>query len=445
MKRFPRRAALPPAPAPPFFGPSVVRAAFLLAVFGWGTGVYGPPVYLHAVVARTGWPLGTVSLAMTVHFLAGAIVIAALPRIHRRVGLPATTIAGAILTSLGVLGWALAAELWQLFAAALASGGGWVTMGAFAINAILAPWYSRSRPRALSSAYNGASVGGVVFSPLWALLIARIGFVASAVVVGLAMIVTVVWLARRVFSKSPEAMGQRPDGLVAAGAPIEDRPAGGEAAGRVGARELPGPLPGPRLWRSRQFLTLAAAMALGLFAQMGLLAHLYSLLVPALGARGAGFAMGLATVCAVAGRTIVVRTMPVGTDRRIVMAAGYAIQLLGSFVLMLAPPGAMWPIVVGIVLFGSGIGNATSLPPLIAQLEFTREDLPRAVALTVAVSQATYAFAPAVFGLLLIVTAAAPPAVGQGATAFFVGAAFVQAMAIAAVLAGRQPGLRPVR
>ena len=41
--------------------------------------------------------------------------------------------------------------------------------------------------------------------------------------------------------------------------------------------------------------TLALGMALGLFAQIGLVAHLFSLLTPALGAQQAGLAMGLAT------------------------------------------------------------------------------------------------------------------------------------------------------
>ena len=45
-------------------------------------------------------------------------------------------------------------------------------------------------------------------------------------------------------------------------------------------------------------------MALGLFAQIGLVAHLFSLLVPALGAQQAGLAMGLATALAIAGRTL---------------------------------------------------------------------------------------------------------------------------------------------
>ena len=50
------------------------------------------------------------------------------------------------------------------------------------------------------------------------------------------------------------------------------------------------------------------------------------------------------------------------------------------------------------MLFGAGIGNATSLPPLIAQSEFAR-DVAR-VPLIVAIAQAAYAFAPAIFGAL---------------------------------------------
>jgi hypothetical protein len=68
-------------------------------------------------------------------------------------------------------------------------------------------------------------------------------------------------------------------------------------------------------------------------------------------------------------------------------------------VLMLAVDHA-WAVWAGVLLFGAGIGNATSLPPLIAQAEFAREDAARVVPLIVAMSQGAYAFAPAVFGVL---------------------------------------------
>ena len=124
-------------------------------------------------------------------------------------------------------------------------------------------------------AYNGGNIGGVVFSPLWAAAIAAVGFPATAAAIGLVMVITMWILADRVFSRTPRAMRLIPDG---------------DEAGAAAASIVPptaSPLPGRRLWSNAKFLTLAAGMALGLFAQIGLAVHLFSLLVPALGATGA--------------------------------------------------------------------------------------------------------------------------------------------------------------
>src|SRR5438105_862677 len=283
-----------------FHGWRVVAGAFVLAIFGWGVGFYGPPVFLHQVRAARGWSLPLASSAVTVHFLIGTIVVANLPALYRRFGLPAVTKAGAIALALGVCGWAMAAEPWQLFVATLFSGAGWVAMGAAAVNAIIAPWFSRRRPAALAMAYNGASIGGVVFSPLWVAAIGWLGFAAAAAAIGLVMAITIWILADRLFAKTPQQLGLTPDG---------DEPGAPASASTSPAAPV---LPGRALWRDRRFVTLAAGMAAGLFAQIGLIAHLFSLLVPALGAEAAGFAMGLATAMAIAGRSLVGWLMPAG-------------------------------------------------------------------------------------------------------------------------------------
>jgi Major Facilitator Superfamily len=409
-----------------FFGPSVVRATFVMALFGWGVGFYGPSIFLHAVVQRTGWPLTLVSTAVTVHYLFGALVVARLPRLHRRFGVGPTAVAGAACTAFGVLGWSVAGAPWQLFASALASGAGWVTMGAVAVNAAIAPWYVRTRPLALAKAYNGASVGGVVFSPLWVLLIAQWGFVMSSAVVGLVMVAVMAALSSIVLVKTPEQLGQAADGDASAAT------APGMDALRAGA------LPGRLLWRDRCFLSLALGMAAGLFAQIGLLAHLFSVLVPALGARAAGVAMGFATGCAIAGRLIAARLLPAGAHRRTVAALSYAVQCIGSIILFAAAEQQTACILLGVALFGFGIGNATSLPPLIAQVEFVKEDVPRVVALIVAMGQATYAFAPAALGFVLSASDSAGPRLGPGTSAFFLTVVAVQSVAMLCFLSGRR-------
>jgi hypothetical protein len=371
-----------------FFGWRVVWSAFALAVFGWGVGFYGPPVYLHTVIQRTGWPLPLVSSAVTVHFLVGAIVIANLPALYRRFGVSRVTSAGVLTLAGGVVGWAIAATPVQLFAAAILSGGGWVALGAAAVNAIVAPWFERARPAALATAYNGASIGGLVFTPLWVALIGRVGFVAAATALGAVMVITIWTLSHTVFSLRPEDVGQAPDG---------DAPA--TPSSPVSPRTAP-PLPGRTLWHHEKFLTLAAGMALALFAQIGLLAHLFSILVPVLGADRAGAAMGIAAGLGIAGRTLVGWLMPPRANRRLIACASYGVQAVGSVLAALAYGSSTSALLLGVCLFGVGIGNATSLPPMIAQTEFARSDVQRIVSLAVAIAQATYAFAPGTFGIV---------------------------------------------
>lgn len=412
--------------SPIFFGPWVVRATFVMAMFGWGVGFYGPSIFLHAVVQRTGWSLTLLSTVVTVHYLFGALVITRLPSLHRRHGVGPTALVGSICAAVGVWGWSVAELPWTLFLSALLSGAGWVTMGAVAVNAAIAPWYLHQRPMALAKAYNGASIGGLVFSPLWVLLIAQLGFPASAGLVGLVMVVVMTLLSATVFARTPEPLGQGPDGEGLGGAAPGMTP--------TQARALPGRL----LWRNGRFLSLALGMAAGLFAQIGLLAHLFSVLVPALGAQVAGLAMGFATACAIGGRMFVARLLSAGANRRRVAALAYGVQLAGSIVLVCVDEQQTAWILLGVALFGSGIGNATSLPPLIAQAEFAREDVPRVVALTVAMAQASYAFAPAVFGFVLSATAAGGAHLGMNTSAFLLAVAAVQVIAILSFLAGRR-------
>lgn len=407
-----------------YYGWRVAWAAFVLAIFGWGVGFYGPPVYLHAIREARGWPLAVVSAAVTSHFLIGAVVAANLPRLYRRFGLPMVSKAAALALAVGICGWATATAPWHLFVATVLSGFGWGGMSAAAVNAIVSPWFIRARPAALGLAYNGGSIGGVIFSPVWVAAIQTVGFPSAAAAVGGIMLLTVWVLADTLFSRSPQQMGLMPDGDAPGAAPTFLH------------GPLITPLPGRLLWRNRRFLTLSAAMAIGLFAQIGLIAHLFSLLVPALGAPYAGLAMGGATAAAIVGRTLVGWLMPPDADRRLVACISYAVQIAGSMALLAASGTHVPLLLLGVILFGSGIGNATSTPPLIAQTEFVKEDVPRVVALIVGIAQGTFAFAPVVFGLIREL---APPTTASGATpAVFIAAAVLQALAIAAFLAGRR-------
>ncbi|GAB7529581.1 MFS transporter [Pseudomonas sp. 3A(2025)] len=402
---------------PRFFGQTVLVCTFILAVVGWGTGFYGPPVYMQAVIERTGWPIAQVSAAVTLHFLSGTVVIANLPRIYARFGVPAITLLGSIVLGVGVNIWAQANQLWVLYAGAICSGIGWVTLGAAAVNTLIAPWYVKERPQALGKAYNGASMGGVIFSPLWVFLIERFGFGTAALMITITAVVLMGSFAFLVFNKSPQSLGQHPDNAA-----LPDP---------IATSASVAPWTAVQTLRSARFRTLAAGMSLGLFAQIGLIAHLYSILAGRMSARDASFAMGLATASALGGRYLAARLMTRGTDRRQLACLGYAIQMLGTLMLLglNSHPTVAW---LAVLLIGSGIGNATSLPPLIAQTEFSREQTARVIALMVAISQATYAFAPASFGLIR----SNFPDPGEAIIALVIAAAAAQLLAILAFSRG---------
>lgn len=356
-------------PTETYFGWKVVGAAFVVAVFGWGIGFYGPSVFLHTLHVERGWSIAVVSAAITAHFLFCALATAYLSEAYGRWGVARVTQTGVGLAAVGVVLWANVPAAWMLFPAAILSGAGAAaTMGA-AINAIVAPWFDQDRPKALSLAFNGASIGGLVFTPLWVGLIARLGFAAAALLMAIAA-VAILW------PVSARYLRPQPSRHAAAPSPA---PALSKAA----------------LLRNPRFATISASVALGLFAQVGLLAHLLTRLTASFGEVGAAWAIVLVSACAVLGRTLFGWLIG-NRDRRKGAALNFVMQACGTVLLALSSGVA--PLLCGCVLFGLGVGNLVSLPPLIIQREFAPADVGRAVALTVAINQAVFAFAPAVLG-----------------------------------------------
>jgi predicted MFS family arabinose efflux permease len=384
-----------------YFGWKVVAAAFVVGVFGWGIGFYGPSVFLGTLHAERGWPIWLVSGAITAHFLCSAVVTAYLPEAYGRWGVARVTQAGAGLAALGAVLWANVPAAWQLFPVALVSGAGAAATMGGAINAIVSPWFDRDRPKALGLAFNGASVGGLVCTPLWVALIERLGFAAAGMLMAIAT-VAILW------PVSARYLRPQPDRNSSGGAPA---PAASKAA----------------LLRNPRFATISTPFALGLFAQVGLFAHLVTRLTGSFGDEGAAWAIGLVSLCAVLGRTLFGWLIG-NRDRRNGAALNFVMQACGTVLLALS--SGVTPLLCGCVLFGLGVGNLVSLPPLIIQREFAPADVGRAVALTVAINQAVFAFAPAVVG-------AVRDLAGSYVAAFAVVAA-VQLAAAAVVLAGRR-------
>ncbi|MEM7023454.1 MAG: MFS transporter [Pseudomonadota bacterium] len=362
-----------------YHGWRVVAAAFVVALFGWGVGFYGPGIYLVALRDGHGWSSVQLSSAITLYYLLGAGLIVFAGRTFERFGARTVVTSGTCAMAAALVLLTLVEHSWQVYPAFAVMSLGWAAMSGAAVNIIVAPWFERRRGLALSLALNGASAGGVVVAPLVIMLIGAIGFGAALRLVAalmLALVLPPVWCLLR-SRRSDER--DRVDDAVAR--PVDT----------VAARP-------PRPSRGRYRLaTIAIPFALGLAAQVGFLTHQVAFLAPMVGTEAAGWAVSLTTVAAIVGR-LVTGLFIDRADRRVAACGNFLLQVVALAIL--AGAADEWLLLLGCFLFGLGVGNMISLPALIVQAEFEARDFARIVSLVTAINQVTFAFGPAMLGLL---------------------------------------------
>jgi MFS family permease len=367
----------------------VVAGAFLVAMFGFGLGFYGPGIYLVVLKARHGWSTGELAAAISVYYVLGAgLLFFVVGPLFDRWGARTVVIIGSVAMACGVVSLTLVARPWQAYTAFGVMSLGWATMSGAAINIIVAPWFERRRGLALSWALNGGSAGGVVVAPLLVLSISRFGFAVgldTAAAVMLACLIPVAMLVLR---------PKRPDERDAADRRSElDNPSSSYIAS-------PDEIAGFRLrivLRSRAFITTTIPFALGLTAQVGFLTHQVAILSPMIGTTAAGWAISLTTSAAVVGR-IATGFVIDRFNRRAVASVNFVMQAFGIAILAAGTERSL--LYLGCLLFGAGVGNATSLPGLIVQQEFPKHHFARIVSLVVAINQFSFAFGPALLAQL---------------------------------------------
>jgi MFS family permease len=371
-----------------YHGWLVVGAAFLIALFGWGIGFYGPGIYLVALQERHGWSTAEISCAITAYYLLGATLVFFAGAIFERFGARWVVATGATAMACGVMLLTLLTHFWQIYAAFAVMSLGWAAMSGAAINIIIAPWFDKRRGLAMSLALNGASAGGLVVAPLMIVLISRLNFAAALFcAAGLMLAVLLPTVALILRCKRPGEHDPADDDANAV------QPQLPEAASAAEVR--PWQL-GPVL-RSGNFQAISIPFALGLLAQVGFLTHQVAYLSPIVGTVAAGWAISLTTFSAVVGR-IVMGFFVDNVDRRAAACGNFFVQIAGIGVL--ASNASATTVYLGCILFGLGVGNMISLPGLIVQQEFPKQHFSRIVSLIVAINQFTFAFGPGLLGYL---------------------------------------------
>jgi MFS family permease len=308
-----------------YYGWNVVGATFVMALFSFGLGFYGIAVYVAMLQELHGWSASAVSAPVTAYYVAGALLTAAIASVYERLGARVVVAVGAAALAAGVAALGQVDRPWQLYPVFLVMSVGWGAMSGAAINIILAPWFHRRRGLAVSLAFNGATLGGVLVAPALVQLVERLGFTRALASAALLSFVVLSLLATVIMRRGPEAVGLGPDGD-----PPRRAPAASVGADPRCRRDALG------TWR---FWSVSAPFALGLAAQVGVLTHVVALATPVLGVAGAARVVSAATAAALVGR-LATGFVVDRVSRRRLASATLIVQLAGVAWLAREPSAA---------------------------------------------------------------------------------------------------------
>src|SRR5262245_7579880 len=245
-----------------FYGWWVALGACLISLVCAGIGFYSQGVLLDALCHERGWSRASVSGATSLYFLVSGMAGLAVGRGVDRFGARRFIALGAPVLALGLLGMGRAESQPVVYLSALAMALGVALSGAVPTSAIVTRWFSELRARAMAVSQTGVSIGGIALVPLATWLIRERGLDAATEVLALIVVGVALPVTALVLRTDPARHGLEPDGPERARA----RAALGDSRPERAFRTRDA-------LRTRAFWLLSLAFGLGLFAQVGFLAH----------------------------------------------------------------------------------------------------------------------------------------------------------------------------
>lgn len=334
-----------------FYGWWVALGACLISFVCAGVGFYSQGVLLDALCHERGWSRASVSGATSVYFVVTGVAGLAVGRGVDRLGPRAFIALGAPVLAAALVGIGRVESPPMLYACALAMAVGASLAGPVATSSIVTRWFAELRARAMTVSQTGVSIGGIVLVPLATWLIRERGLAAATEVLAVLVVGVALPVTAFVLRTDPAQHGLEADG------PIRAR-----ARAALGA---PAPL---REFRTRDALAtrafwgLALAFGLGLFAQVGFLAHQLAGLRERGAPADAAFIVSATAFGSLVGRFAV---GPLGDrlEKRRIAVALFLVQACATLCFARASSGPA--LGIASFVFGLTMGNIFLLQPLL--------------------------------------------------------------------------------
>lgn len=389
-----------------FYGWVIVGAVSVMLTTSAGLGFYALTVYLRTLTEERGFSVSSVSGATAVFFVAAAFAGVAVGKVIARSDPRWIIAAGAWVAAGAIVLLGRVTSLWQVYAVYALFGAGFSCSALVPGTTLVTRWFHRRRSLALSIASTGLSAGGILLTPIASRLIADRGFRDASVAIAAIYLLGIIPVTVLLLRPDPASLGQRPDGDAA---PEVEAPAAGTAYASA--------------IRTRLFQAITAAWTLALLAQVGGIAHLFTIGSERVDRGTATLAVSVLAACSIIGRLFGGAVLHRVSVRRF----SFLVMLLQASGLMLLAGASSRPaILVAAAVFGLSVGNILLLQPVLLADVFGVRDYPRIFSLSQLVSTLGVAAGPIIVGVIrdaaggygpAYVTAAAASVAGLGVLA----------------------------
>ena len=378
-----------------FYGWWIAIGSMAILTMTSGIGFFGHTLILDPLRMEFGWSKGTVSSAVTLFFLVGAVAGSIIGGQIDKYGSSPVLVFGSFCLGLGFILLARIQNLWELYAVYFILAIGWSGAHAVPVSSLIARWFVRKRGLAMSVAMTGLSLGGVIVVPVASYLLERFGLRGALPLYGFALWAVIIPIALFLLKSSPAVMGIYTDGDLP---PSHDK---------EGPETTPGISSQMTSWTRRQAMSTKAfwAIVLAFFlvfsGQITFMIHEISFLSPFLGSTGAAFAVSLMTGSSFCGRLIVGSFV----DRLNLRGVAVICFLLqAGAVLTIAHCSRSVPLYFCVVAFGLTMGNIIMIQSLLIGECFGMISFGSVSGLVMLFTSSGSAFGPMLAGILFDIT-----------------------------------------
>lgn len=193
-----------------FYGFYVVAACFVVLFMLWGMVLNTFPVFLKPITQDMNWGRGALTFALLMGAIGTAISAPIAGILVDRFGAKPVMATGALIVGIGLLIGSRIHHLWQLYTIFAFIGCGLMLSTVIPCSFIISNWFVSRRGAAMSGAFVGTSIGGMIMSPVANWIILSHGWRTAFVFSGATILVVVIPVVLLLIRTRPAEMGLQP-------------------------------------------------------------------------------------------------------------------------------------------------------------------------------------------------------------------------------------------